>query len=122
MAEYVIPDGTPYPDAIRDMVRRRLPDVGFEMKHPTKLVTPGLVYGLMADERDDPWADAEDLACAIGMRLRFRGNRVQAYIPLRERVRMVRWKYVTYPLRKLRRRINDRLHPPVEWPDPDYSD
>lgn len=120
MAEYVIPDGTPYPDAIRDMVRRRIPAVGFEMKHPTKLVTPHLVYGRYVES--DPWADAEDLACAIGMRLRLRGNRVQVYIPLRERARMVRWKYVTDPLRKLRRRVNDRLHPPVEWPDPDYSD
>lgn len=118
MTQYVIPDGTNYADAIRNLVRLRLPDVGFEMK-PTAYTTPHLVYGTRCDP--NPWVDAEDLALSIGMRLKLRGDRVMVYIPLDQRLR--NWYYdVTKPLRNLKRRVSDRINPPVEWPDPDYSD
>jgi hypothetical protein len=121
MAPYVIPGGTNYADAIRDMVRLRLPHAAFELKPPTKLTTPELVYGLYRDE-PNPWAEAELLATAIGYRLRFRRNKVTAYIPFGERLEMARWRFVHEPIRKLRRRFEAWRNPPVEWPDPDYSD
>lgn len=117
MKPYEIPHETNYADAIRGLVRQAFPGAAFEMK-PTAYTTPHLIYGL----QQDPWGDAEDLALSIGMRLKHRGNRVRVYVPLRQTIRNARWRYATAPLRTVKRRIMDRIHPPVEWPDPDYSD
>lgn len=116
MTEISIPSGTNYADAIHMMVYEAFPGVSFRMK-PTQYTTPCLVY-----REPEPWRDAEELACAIGMKLRHRRNRVTAYIPFGQRMAMARWRFISEPIKRARLRAHERLNPPVEYPDPDYGD
>jgi hypothetical protein len=120
MTEVVIPSGTNFADALRGLVLQRLPDADFSIASPAASYT--IPMQMIYAEARDPWADAEDLACAIGMRLKRRGNHVKVYVPLGQRIQHARWKFIEQPIRRMKRGIADVLFPPVEYPDPDYSD
>lgn len=120
MNEMHILPGTNYADAIRAMVREALPDQTFHIKPTDHHTTCHMVFGARKD--DNPWRDAEEMAAAIGMRLRRRGDTVTAYTPLAQRLANVRWRFISEPIRRARLRRHERLNPPVEYPDPDYGD
>jgi hypothetical protein len=124
MTEYVIPNGTPFPDAIRDLVLERLPDADFRFNGDqltSRLLTPHLRYG-WDGEPLNPWAEAEQLAEVCGMRLKLRRNRVTAYVPWYLRLKALEYKQVILPLRRLSERYEAWRNPPIEYPDPDYGD
>lgn len=63
---YVIPLGTNYADAIRELVLSRLPGTQFNFM-PTSRTTPLLVF----TSQDDPWAMAQKMAMSIGAEVFF---------------------------------------------------
>lgn len=65
---YIIPAGTNYATAIRDMIANRLPGTTFNFA-TTEHTTPKLIFG--TQQGSDPWQDAQDLAAAIGYELFF---------------------------------------------------
>jgi hypothetical protein len=117
MTQINIPEGTNYADAIQAMVREALPgQVHFHMKPTTHYLTCRLEY-----PEPDPWRDAEELAQSIGMRIRRRGDRVTVFTPLGQRLVNARWRFISEPIKRARLRRHERLNPPIEYPDPDYS-
>jgi hypothetical protein len=122
MSQINIPAGTNYADAILALVDDALPGIRFDFKPPRRphFTSCHLVFGSRFD--DDPWLDAEELARSIGMRLRREGDEVVAYTPLLQRLADLRWRFISEPIKRARWRINEKINPPVEYPDPDYSD
>lgn len=122
MTEINIPSGTHYADAIRALVDAAIPGVQFDMKPTSRphFTSCHLIFGARLD--DDPWLDAEEMAQAIGMRLRRRGDLVTAFTPIGQRLANARWRFISEPIKRTRLRRHERLNPPVEYPDPDYSD
>lgn len=74
---YVVPAGTNYTEAIRDVIDAGVPGLTYNFAESTQ-VTPQLV----ANEGDDRWAFAKSMATAIGMDLYFDGDGVCVLAPV----------------------------------------
>lgn len=65
---YVIYEGTPVHEAIRRIIRNRLPGTQFNFVNTTEVI-PRSFFGLQAN--NDPWEDALKIAAASGLELYF---------------------------------------------------
>jgi hypothetical protein len=73
---YNVTAGTNYATAILDVIQAAWPDVPYELT-ATALTAPALI----AQEGDDRWKFAQDMATAIAMRLYFDGDGVLRLVP-----------------------------------------
>ena len=104
MRRHVIPDGTNYADAIRELVLLRSPNARFKMA-PTDRTTR---WHVTYEDLDDPWGEAETLARQLGMRLERRGDRVTVRVPLKWKISRAWDRYLVKPGWRLRWWIDDR--------------
>lgn len=76
---YYVPAGTNYGDAIREIIDNRLPGCTFNFAS-TEHVTPLLIFG--TQQGNDPWADCQDLATAIGYEVFFDARGICTFQPI----------------------------------------